>query len=128
MPLSKAFYQSNLTLINKVYYLKNYWVPKKCADVFLKVIGYIFKILKQKLTSFLSWSSWTSNKDILFEYFPLSNLHNTNHYKLWNWYEMKAWLFYICLTYSIFSRGLGISSKSGKYSPYLNYSKGCLSP
>ena len=35
---------------------------------------------------------------------PDQNLGNAIHYEFWYLYEMKAWLFYIRLTYSIFSR------------------------
>ena len=44
---------------------------------------HIFKIMKQNLITFLSWSSW------------------------------KAWLFYICLTYSIFIDSLEIQANQG---------------
>ena len=55
--------------------------------------------------------------------FPDKYLRNSIHYEFWYLYEMKAWLFYICLTYSIFSRNLAISNKSGKHSPTLTILK-----
>ena len=74
---------------------------------------HVFKIIKQKSITFLSWSSRKSNKDI----FPGTNLRNGIH--CWYLHEMKFLLSYIRPTPTVFSRQLGISSKSGKHSPTL---------
>ena len=54
---------------------ENYLLPKKSCSCFFK--GYhkehVFKIIKQKSITILSWSSWKSNNDISFAYFPRPN-------------------------------------------------------
>ena len=103
LSFSRAFHQSKLALINKVYLSQKVFGLYKITHTFVKDCHkeYIFKTIKQKLIT-LSWSSWKSNRDIFFEYFPWSKFGNAIHYEFWYFYEMKAWLFYIRLTYSTF--------------------------
>ena len=69
---------------------ENYLLPKKSCSCFFK--GYhkehVFKIIKQKSITFLSWSSWKSNKGIFFEYFTRPILCNGIQYEwlifIWN--------------------------------------------
>ena len=69
---------------------KTICVLKKRAHVFFKCYHkeHVFKIIKQKSITFLSWSSWKSNKDIFFEYFPRPVLRNVIQYEwlifIWN--------------------------------------------
>ena len=89
---------------------------------------YTLKIIGKNSISSLSWSSEKSSKHIFFEYFPGQNLGYSIHFEFWYLYEMKTWLFYIRLKYSIFSRWFGITSKSEKHSPDFNYTEGFLAP
>ena len=52
--------------------------------------------MKYKSITFLSWSSWKSNKDIFLNIFPGQNLRNSIHYEFFDIY-MK-----LKLDYSIF--------------------------
>ena len=103
-------------------------VPKitrtRCFQGYHK--NYIFKIIKQNLIMFLSWSSWKSDKDIFFEYFPRPKF--TQGHSPWDlifiWNES---LIILRLTYSTFTRSLEFSNKSEKHSlrencPYSKYS------
>ena len=125
---SNALHQSKVTLTNKNYYL----VTRNIRIHFFKGYHqeYMSKIIKWKLITFFSRSSWKSSKttNIFLNTLPIQNLWNAIQCEFWHSYELKAWLFYIHLTYSIFSRNLGILSKSGKHSPNFNYTKGCFSP
>ena len=67
--------------------------------------------------------SWKSNKGMILNIFP-----GKIYYEFWYLNDNILILFYIRVTYLIFSRWFGISNKSGKYSPDFNYTKGCLSP
>ena len=103
-------------------------IPQKTHTYFFKGYRkkYIFKIIKRKSITLLSWTLESQIRRYFFNIFPSQNLSNAIHCGLWYLSEMEAWLFYIRLTYSIFSSG--ISSKSAKHSPDFNYTEVCLSP
>ena len=76
---------------------------------------YIFKIIKQNSITFLSWSSWKSNKDIFFEYFPRPKF--TQCHSPWDFiYVWNESLIILCLTYSVFTRLLEFLKKPEKHS------------
>ena len=73
--LTKLSTNQNWPKSIKFIIAKTICVLKKRAHVFFKCYHkeHVFKIIKQKSITFLSWSSWKSNKDIFFEYFPRPN-------------------------------------------------------
>ena len=59
---------------------------------------YIFKIMNQKLITLLCWSSWKSNKNLFFEYFPWPKVAHCHSLWVLIFISKKACLFYVCLT------------------------------